>query len=157
MVAELLYPHFYSPIIKSEARKYGLDHRFVLAIIREESRFDPGIASWAGAQGLMQIMPATGRSIAKSLKIRSFKREQLQNPETNIAMGTYYINRMKKQYDGREYMALSGYNAGPGNTSRWARQNPSLDEEIWIEKISFNETRALCKTLSLEPTGPTNN
>ena len=145
VVIDLLYPRYYETVIRSEAKKYGMDYRFVLAVIREESRFDPGVSSWAGAQGLMQIMPATGRSIAKSLKIKQFKRDMLRDPNVNIAMGVYYLDRMKRQYKGNRYMALSGYNAGPGNTSRWVRQNPSMEEEIWIEKISFNETRNYVK------------
>lgn len=145
VMAGLLYPRFYSQYVEEEAEKYDMDPRFVLAVIREESRFDQGIASWAGAQGLMQIMPATGANIARNLNFDGFRREDLRNPAINIAMGVFYLSRMKRLYDGREYLALAGYNAGPGNASRWMRQSPELEEEIWIEKIAFRETRNYVK------------
>lgn len=143
--SQLLYPRYYSEIIKKESSKYGLDYRFVLAVMREESRFQADVSSWAGAQGLLQIMPTTGAGLAQQLGIPSYRREMLLNPETNIAMGTYFLSNLLKTYDGKHYLALAGYNAGPGNANRWLRQNPGITEEFLIEKIAFKETRNYVK------------
>lgn len=143
--ASLLYPKYYGEIVQREAAKYNLDYRFVLAVMREESRFQADVSSWAGAQGLMQIMPTTGAGLAKQLDITPFHREMLLDPKVNIAMGTYFLNQLLKQYDGNKYLALAGYNAGPGNANRWIRQNPGVAEEFLIEKITFRETRNYVK------------
>lgn len=143
--AQLLFPRYYASIAKTEAQKYGLDYRLVLAVIREESRFQPDIASWAGAQGLMQIMPATGQRIARSLPIENYRREMLLDPRWNISMGTYYLSALLADYSGKDFLALAGYNAGPGNTGRWIRENADAEADFFVEKISFRETRNYVK------------
>lgn len=144
-VARLLYPGYYGPIVRSEASRKGVDPRFVLSVIREESRFQADVASWAGAQGLMQIMPATGAGVARSLGVADFKFHMLHDPRINVAFGTHYLAMLLQEYGGRHHLALAGYNAGPGNANRWIRQNPGVDEDVFVERISFRETRNYVK------------
>lgn len=145
LVADLWYPHFYADLARREARRYGIDTRLILAVIREESRFQADVASWAGARGLMQIMPSTGRMLAKSTGLEDFHVSWLNRPEINLRLGVHYLNNLAKMYGGRWFLALAGYNAGPGNTNRWVRQFPVEDEESWIERIEFRETRRYVK------------
>ncbi len=145
LAAQLLYPRHYADVARAEAAKYGLDYRLVLAVIREESRFQTDVSSWAGAQGLMQIMPATGQRIARDLSIENYRREMLLDPRWNISMGTFYLSQLLASYQGRNFLALSGYNAGPGNTGRWLRENPDAEEDFFVEKIAFKETRNYVK------------
>ena len=145
IVADLWYPRFYARIAEKEAKRYDMDDRFVLSVIREESRFDAGISSWAGARGLMQIMPSTGRHLAKSLNLKGYRTAKLTDPEINIQLGVHYLSSLSRMYDGKLYMVLAGYNAGPGNTNRWVRQFKTTDEEMWIERIEFRETRRYVK------------
>lgn len=145
VVAGLLYPRFYEPIARREAEKYGLDARLVLAVIREESRFEATIVSGAGAHGLMQIMPATGRGVASAMGLASFRVSDLNDERVNIALGTFYLNHLLNRYDNRLHVALAGYNAGPGNVERWLRESATADPELWVEKIPFRETRNYVK------------
>lgn len=145
VVAGLLYPRFYEPIARREAEKYGLDARLVLAVIREESRFEATIVSGAGAQGLMQIMPATGRGVASAMGLSGFRVSDLNDENVNIALGTHYLNHLMGRFDNRLHVALAGYNAGPGNVERWLRESVDTDPELWVEKIPFRETRNYVK------------
>jgi soluble lytic murein transglycosylase len=145
IASQFLYPRFYGPFVREEAVKNGIDDRFVLAVIREESRFQADVASWAGAQGLMQIMPATGERLSRQMGLESYRREMLHDPKMNIRMGTFFLKHLLGLYDGKRHLALAGYNAGPGNANRWIRQNPGIEEDFLIEKISFRETRNYVK------------
>lgn len=145
IAAHLVFPRFYLGMVEEAAREFDLDPRFILAVIREESRFQEDVASHAGAQGLMQIMPATGAGIARSLGIDPWSKDRLRDPKMNIRMGSYYLRKMLDTYDGRRFLALAGYNAGPGNAGRWLRENPDVVEDLFVERISFRETRNYVK------------
>ncbi len=145
IVSSLLYPGYYGPLVREAAQSRGIDPRFVLAVIREESRFQADVASWAGAQGLMQIMPATGAGVARSLGVPNFNFHMLHDPKVNVSFGTHYMAGLLRDYAGRHHLALAGYNAGPGNANRWLRQNADVPEDVFIERISFRETRNYVK------------
>ncbi len=119
----------------------------VHAIIRQESLFDAGAVSPSGALGLMQLMPATARSVAAKMKIKRFNNGLLTtDPKTNVALGSNYLAGLVDRFDGSYVMAIAGYNAGPGRVSGWVETNgnprPRLEDTIdWIEKISVGETR----------------
>lgn len=117
------------------------------ALIRQESAFDPGAHSSAGARGLMQLMPATAKGIARDLKIKGHSTDRLtDDPLHNLTLGSAYLESMLKKYNGSMVMALAAYNAGPHRVNKWRKKNGdprgSLDESIdWIESIPFSETR----------------
>jgi soluble lytic murein transglycosylase len=132
--------------IKQSSNERGLDPAWVYGLIRQESRFITDIRSSAGAQGLMQIMPATGRWIAGKLEQRNFRLEQLHEARTNIRFGTFYLRNVLDGLDGSPVLASAGYNAGPGRPQRWRETLAApIEGEIFAEIIPFNETRDYVK------------
>ncbi len=124
----------------------GLDPSILFALMRQESGFNIDALSWAGARGLMQVMPATAQEVARSLGV-PFSRERLStDPEYNMMIGTTYLDRLLTRFDGSVVLALAAYNAGPGRVQRWLREhgdfrNGEIDTIDWIESIPFQETR----------------
>jgi soluble lytic murein transglycosylase len=117
-----------------------------MAIARQESELNPGAASDAGARGLMQLMPATARGVAEGMGLRYDPARLVADPNYNARLGTAYLARMLKRYDGSYVLATAAYNAGPGRVDEWIRTNgdprkPQVDSVIWIESIPFSETR----------------
>jgi soluble lytic murein transglycosylase len=147
---ELAYPKgFWNHVIRYSV-KYNLDPYLVLAVIREESRFNPKVVSWARAHGLMQIIPSTGRGIARLIGIRPYHVYRLFEPETNIKMGCYYLSNLLKRFGGNPYLALAAYNGGPMRVKtwlgRWKRNNSGgVDIDEFVESIPFHETRRYVK------------
>ena len=139
-VWQILYPLRYEDELLKQAGDEGLDPSLVAAIILQESTFDAGAVSRAGARGLMQIMPSTGRGIARAKRMR-FRTSLLHDPTTSLDFGTYYLRQISDRFEGAVDMVLVGYNAGPSRATRWARQRPGLPEEEFIETIPFTETR----------------
>src|SRR5690606_16303475 len=107
---------------------------------RAESTFNPRARSPANARGLMQVLPSTGAAVARRLGLPWGGAESLYDPATNITLGTAYL-REKEQMYGKPYVAIAAYNAGPTPTSRWLSQRGDMDPDIWIETISYRETR----------------
>ena len=138
-VAKLAYPRPYWDSIKDYSKKWDVDPYLVLAIMREESLFNPQALSRSGAIGLMQIMPATGEGIAKNLKKPWFGQDTLTNPLTNLEFGTCYVSYLAKRFAANKALMLSGYNAGPNITTKWAT---SIGEDLdrWIANIPYPET-----------------
>lgn len=136
-----LYPLYYTDLLQKHATNYEIDPLFVAAMIREESRYNADVVSYAGAIGLMQIMPATGRELAGRLKIPQFNTKLLYNPDINIQMGTWYMKSLMNQFDNNHALVAGAYNGGPGRMRRWlsTKQIPDLDE--FIEAIGIDQTR----------------
>lgn len=141
----LFYPFAYKEYVRKYAGTYGIDEKFILAIMREESRFKADAGSHAGAQGLMQIMPATGKNIADQLGISNFNNDMLHDPETSIRMGTYYIAQQLNNFGNNKYYALGAYNGGPGAMQRWINNYGGLDIDEFIENITYDETKNYIK------------
>jgi soluble lytic murein transglycosylase len=124
----------------------GLENGIVLALMRQESAFNPEAVSWAGARGLMQLMPATARKVARGLGL-PFSRERLLNdPAYNMTLGSTYFSQMLKELSGSYVLALAAYNAGPARVRRWLQdfgdfRRGEIDAVDWIEMIPFDETR----------------
>jgi soluble lytic murein transglycosylase len=112
----------------------------------QESTFTPEIRSSANAYGLMQVIPATGRTVARQLGIRRFSTSMLTNPETNVRIGTKYFKDMVDRFGGVHY-ALAGYNAGPHRVVAWRREAPGLSQDEFIDNIPFAETQAYVKRI----------
>lgn len=117
------------------AKREKVDPLLVLAVIHQESRFDPQAVSWAGAIGLMQLMPFTG----KAYGVR--ERGTLFVPEVNIRVGIKHLKELLDRYRGNLYLALAAYNAGSGNVDRWLKSIKAKDWEEWAESLPFRETR----------------
>ena len=143
-VYKLFYPPFYAETITDEAKKYGVDPFLVSGVMRQESIFNPQIVSPAGAIGLMQIMPYTGKHIAEK-KDTPFTPESLYNADYNIRFGVYYVHELLDQFDGNKILALAAYNAGPHNAKRWEKEGRDKEFDLFVEDIGFTETRGYVK------------
>ena len=138
---ESLYPLYYEEVIRERALEYEIDPLLVLAMIREESRFNSWNESVAGARGLMQIIFSTGEWIAQKLNIEDFNDDMLFDPEVSIDLGCWYINYLKGRFSNDSILVISGYNAGPGTTSKWLNQYDRSDLDNFVENVPYSETR----------------
>ena len=145
-ILQVIFPLTYWDLIRKHATARNLDPYLVAALIGQESTFDPAVRSSANAWGLMQIVPATGRQLARSLGIRRFTTSMLTDPETNVRMGTLYFSRLVRQFGGT-YYALASYNAGENRVVRWKAERPGLDEDEFIDDIPFPETQNYVKRI----------
>ena len=137
------YPLPHRDALTAAARQWDLDEALVYSIIRQESRFQPEARSRVGATGLMQLMPATARWVAKQIPVHPYKPQMLVQPEVNIQMGSYYFRRVLTDLR-HPMLATAAYNAGPGRARRWRAEQP-LEGAIYAESIPFNETRDYVK------------
>ncbi len=138
----LRFPLHHGDSIRREAARNALDPAWVAAEIRAESTFNPQARSPANARGLMQVLPATGASVAKSIGLSGYGgADSLYDPDTNIAIGSAYLRQLQDKYGGLPYVTIAAYNAGPTPTARWQTQRPNFDPDFWIETISYKETR----------------
>ena len=140
-VREIALPLRHEDIIRQQARDKGLDPSLIAAVIYTESRFRDGQTSHAGAQGLMQITPATARMIARKSGGVAFTVEDLGTPQVNIAYGAWYLRYLMQRYAGNETFALAAYNGGEGNVDRWIAAAERRNEALTIDAIPFGETR----------------
>ena len=136
-----LYPRYYAEAIEEYSELYNVDTFLISAMILEESRYNAAAISWAGAVGLMQIMPATGGELAQQLKIRRFRTSMLKEPDVNIRMGTKYISYLNSLFDGDPMLVIGAYNGGPGRMKRWVSSKNIKDIDEFVEKITIRETR----------------
>ncbi|AFY50635.1 soluble lytic murein transglycosylase-like protein [Nostoc sp. PCC 7524] len=134
------YPFPYLREIEKWSSERQLNPLLVTALMRQESRFEPKIKSVVGATGLMQVMPDTGKWIASKISLDP-KTLDLENPNDNIMLGTWYLNYTHERYGNNSMLAIASYNAGPGNVARWVQTLPTQDPDEFVEAIPFNETR----------------
>ncbi|MEO0226128.1 MAG: lytic transglycosylase domain-containing protein, partial [candidate division WOR-3 bacterium] len=138
----LLYPVKYvQSIIES-----GLEPAFLLAVIRQESYFNPRALSPANAMGLMQIIPRTGSLLAKDLQMAEYN---LYDPDVSLKFGTKYLKDQVDRFDCLP-LALAAYNGGPVNVIRWLNRDPASELDEFIELIPFDETRDYVKNVLLQ-------
>lgn len=141
LIARLSYPIHYQEIVLPLAERYGYDPLLQFALIRQESLFESFVVSFAGAQGLSQVMPGTGEDIARQLGWHDYENEDLYRPYVGLEFGAYYLSQQLKAFDGNVYAALSAYNGGPGNAARWYSAAGD-DPDLYLETVDFRETRA---------------
>ena len=141
---EQRFPTPFRDSVVRRARDINLDPAYVYGLIRQESRFIMDARSHVGASGLMQVMPATARWTAKKIGLGNFTIDQLNDRETNIAIGTGYLKLVLDDFSGSMPMAAAAYNAGPGRPRAW-RNGPVLEAAAWAENVPFNETRDYVK------------
>jgi soluble lytic murein transglycosylase len=139
----LRYPMPYQDVFRGYAATHGVDEAWVLAVVRQESRFITDARSSAGAAGLMQVMPGTARYVAAKIGLRNYRPKAVTNLETNVTLGTGYLKLVMEQL-GHPVLASAAYNAGPKRARRWRDDKP-LEGAIYIESIPFSETRDYVK------------
>jgi soluble lytic murein transglycosylase len=138
---QLRFPLAYKDVMQQAALEKALPLSWLFAIARQESTFMPDARSSVGALGLMQLMPATAREVARGLRIKTSPAD-LQRPGPNVQLGSTYLSAMLKRYSGNRILATAAYNAGPGRISRLVKnQQGTLPSDIWIETLPYRETR----------------
>ncbi|HEX6059446.1 MAG TPA: lytic transglycosylase domain-containing protein, partial [Gemmatimonadaceae bacterium] len=137
----LAYPLARRDVLVAEARARNLDPAFVAALIRQESSFNPRATSPAGARGLMQVMPALGRTLARSAGFPTWDPVLLYEPDVNLRFGMEHLADLVRQYDEPAHL-LAAYNAGGSRVRRWREKRGVADDpEMFTERIPFVETR----------------
>jgi soluble lytic murein transglycosylase len=144
-VWELLFPLRHWETIVANATKNSLDPHLVLGIIRQESAFQVAARSRANARGLMQVLPSTGRMLARDAGVGRYTVSKLFRPEANIALGTRYLASLMERFGGRLEISLAAYNAGGSRAERWQAEFGHLDMAEFVERIPFSETRGYVK------------
>ena len=144
---EYAYPRAYEPAVLEASKSTTVPEELIWGIMRAESHFKQNAQSPVGALGLMQLMPFTGRKIASLLSINSFEPTSLLIPETNIRLGSRYLQRLLEKFSGSVPLVAAGYNAGPHRVHAWVRNFGQLDMDEFIEHIPFIETRNYVKNV----------
>jgi soluble lytic murein transglycosylase len=138
---EALFPKPYWTDLKRYAASSGLDPYLVASLIRQESEFNPNAVSRANAVGLMQLLPKTGKLVAKQAKLKRYNASQLYTPAVNLQLGTRYFRGMVDKFGGSFEYALAAYNAGSERVEEWLGQGKYRDPQEFVESIPFTETR----------------
>ena len=138
------FPMPHQAAVVKRASQIGLDPAYVYGLIRQESRFITDARSSVGASGLMQVMPATAKWTAKKIGLTNFTPGQINDRDTNIAIGTGYLKLVLDDFTGSMPLAAAAYNAGPSRPRNW-RNGPILEAAIWAENVPFSETRDYVK------------
>jgi soluble lytic murein transglycosylase len=149
--AEQRFPMPFRDAVVKRSREINLDPAYVYGLIRQESRFIMDARSVVGASGLMQVMPATARWTAKRIGLDGFTVDQLNNRDTNIAIGTAYLKLVLDDFQGSSPLAAAAYNAGPSRPRVW-RNGPIMEGAAWAENIPFSETRDYVKKVAANAT-----
>ena len=138
---EALFPKAYWSDVRKYSELNGLDPYLVASLIRQESEFNALALSRANAVGLMQLLPKTGKNVAKQVKLKRFSAPQLYTPAVNLQLGTRYFKEMVDKYSGQFEYALAAYNAGSDRVGEWLEQGHYRDPQEFVESIPFTETR----------------
>jgi soluble lytic murein transglycosylase len=139
----------YREAIGKAAKTESVNEAFLYGLIRQESRFIANIKSWVGASGLMQLMPATAKLVARKIGLTDYSHDQIADVGVNVQLGSAYLGGLLQQFGGSEALAAAGYNAGPGRPLRWRNMGqpnqPLLPGAIFAENIPIPETRDYVK------------
>jgi soluble lytic murein transglycosylase len=135
------YPLAYGDLITGAAEEEDLPPLLLLALVRQESFYDPQAGSPAGALGLTQVIEPTGRAIAGQLGVTAFSASDLYRPKVSLRFGASYLADQLAAFDGNAYHALAAYNGGPGAASA-ALASAARDADLFVESLEFDETKA---------------
>jgi len=141
ILEKVIYPYPHRTIIEKYSAQYGVDPLLVVAVIREESKFLPQSESRKGAKGLMQLMPTTAQSIAKSIGDKTYSDDDLLNPEKNIQYGTWYLASLEKEFSQNTTLVIAAYNGGRGHVQEWIKAGQIDPSNLIQGNIPFKETR----------------
>lgn len=142
----LRFPVAHRALVERYAKRYGVDSSLIFSVIRQESAFMVDAVSSAGALGLMQLMPGTGKRVARRLKRNITTRSGILHVENNIELGSHYLRQMLDRFGENPALAAAAYNAGPNRASKWipSQRTPT---DLWVEAIPFTETRNYVKNV----------
>ncbi|HLF24204.1 MAG TPA: transglycosylase SLT domain-containing protein, partial [Burkholderiales bacterium] len=143
---ELRFPVIYRDVIEANAEKYDIDPGWIYGVVRQESAFVVDARSDAGALGLMQLLPSTGRAGIRQLRLRTRVEDALLSVETNVRIGVNYLKQVLDRYGGHQVLATAAYNAGPNRVNGWI-PDETIDADVWIETIPYSETRGHVKNV----------
>jgi soluble lytic murein transglycosylase len=138
---EVRYPLPFREQFEKHSETAEIPYSWAYGVARSESLFMTDIRSIAGAVGVMQLMPETGRRTASEIKLPYGGVTTLTDPDSNIQLGTFYLGKMLRRFGHNPILATAAYNAGPLRVEKWLPEADRLDARIWIESIPFNETR----------------
>ncbi|RUR09383.1 transglycosylase SLT domain-containing protein [Legionella sp. km772] len=143
----LRFPLAYQNAVKMYAKQYNIPPEFVYAIIRQESGFREDVVSFAGARGLMQVMPRTASVVSKMSKIPYSNQDQLFLSQKNINIGIAYLQQLTKRFSNHPVLVAAAYNAGPRQVVYWLKNHPPKEIDLWIETLPWQETRNYLKNV----------
>jgi soluble lytic murein transglycosylase len=143
---KVIFPIDYWTAIRKAATARGLDPYLIAALVNQESAFDAGVRSAANAYGLMQVVPQTGKQLARTLRIRKFSTARLTDPNINLQLGTLYFKNLLQQFGNVTYV-LASYNAGESKVVRWIGERGSLPQDEFIDDIPYPETQNYVKKI----------
>ncbi len=144
----LRYPTPFKEQLSPIAKNIDLNLAWAYGLIRQESRFITNASSSVGASGLMQVMPNTAKYVAKKIGMNSYTNERLKETQTNLTLGSHYLNMVLKDLDDSWVLASAAYNAGPSRPKSWREKlNQTTEGAIFVESIPFNETRTYVKNV----------
>lgn len=146
-ILRFIYPLGYKAMIIEYGQLHKIDPPLLAALIKTESNFDTHAESRKEAKGLMQITPATGKWIADITNMKEFDESKLFDPETNIKLGTWYIEHLSDYYSGNFELVFAAYNGGRGNVDKWLKDKSLSSNGITLDEIPFLETRNYIKKL----------
>ena len=144
---EIRFPTAYKSVVDKYATRTGLEEDWVFSLIRQESAFMPQARSAVGAMGMMQIMPRTAKQLSRELGIPTPTTREMLTPETNVQLGTHYMQQLQKRFNGNIILATAAYNAGPHRANAWQPEYLPVSGDIWVETIPFSETRDYVKNI----------
>lgn len=146
----LAHPLAFGELVRADEASHQVPSFLAFAIMQTESRFDPGATSWAGARGLIQLMPATAKDLARQAGLADFNPDTLYQPAQNLDLGTRYLGNLVRRFGGDDAavpLAIPSYNAGAGAVEKWLTKRRSWDFDLFIEAIPFDETRAYTQSV----------
>ena len=144
---ELRFPILYRDMVEDSAQKSKIDASWVYGILRQESAFVTDARSGAGALGLMQLMPQTGRQTGRLLNLNINSNSAILKIENNLRLGAGYLKNVLDVNRGHQVLATASYNAGPSRVKEWLPDDDGLDADMWVESIPFTETRNYVKNV----------
>lgn len=144
---QLLYPLEWKQELWARSQRHGLDPYLVAGLIRQESEYNPLARSRAGAIGLMQILPATGRGLFRRLGISGYSSRKLEQPDISLRLGTFHLKEVLEDFGGSVEQALAAYNAGERRIPGWLKLGPFEEPAEFVETIPFSETRGYVQSV----------
>ena len=144
---DIRFPVLYREMVESNAERAGIDPSWIYGVMRQESAFITDARSSAGALGLMQLMPRTGRQVGRKLNMRIRNNSAILNVKNNLLLGSSYLKTVLDRNDGSEVLATASYNAGPHRVKKWLPGEDHLSADVWVETIPYDETRHYVKNV----------
>lgn len=144
---DLRFPLLYREQVEQNARRTGLDPGWIYGVMRQESAFVSDARSGAGALGLMQLLPRTGRATARRLKLNIRSKHAILNVDNNLRLGSYYLRTVLRRHDNNPVLATAAYNAGSHRVKKWLPDDDEMRADLWVESIPYDETRNYVKNV----------